>query len=59
MGKLSMEKGSQKAIKMLLLWQDSVDEDKCTYSVLAAALEKHGFQRCADRFCYTSSKSDH
>ena len=53
-GKLSTEKGSQKAIRMLLLWRDSVGEDRFTYSVLAAALEKHGFQRCAHKYCYTS-----
>ena len=58
-GRLKMEIGSKKALKMLQLWRDSVNKDNCTYSVLAAALEKHGFQRCADSFCYTSSKSDH
>ena len=53
-GIFKMEKGSQKALKMLQLWRDSLGEDDCTYSVLAAALEKHGFQRCAHKYCYTS-----
>ena len=42
----------RKALKMLQLWRDSVNEDKCTYSVLAAALEKHGLRRCAQQYCY-------
>ena len=46
----------RKALKMLQLWRDSVGEDECTYSVLAAALEKHGFQRCAHQYCYTAGK---
>ena len=54
MGMFVMLRGSRKALKMLYLWRDSVDEDRFTYSVLAAALEKHGFQRCADEYCYTS-----
>ena len=53
-GILKMKIGSKKALKMLQLWRDSVDEDDCTYSVLAAALEKYGFQRCANKYCYTS-----
>ena len=51
-GKFMMLKGSKKALRMLQLWRDSVDEDECTYSVLAAALEKQGFQRCAHQYCY-------
>ena len=51
-GEFRMLQGSRKAIKMLQLWRDSVDEDKCTYSVLAAALEKQGFQRCSHKYCY-------
>ena len=54
-GKFTMQQGSKKALKMLQLWRDNVDKDKCTYSVLAAALEKRGFQRCADEYCYTRS----
>ena len=53
-GKFTMQQGSKKALKMLQLWRDSVPKDDCTYSVLAAALEKHGFQRCAHEYCYTS-----
>ena len=56
-GIFKMEKGSKKALKMLQLWQQSVDKDDCTYSVLASALEKHGFQRCAHKYCYTVTKS--
>ena len=44
--------GRRKALKMLQLWRDSVGEDKFTYSVLAAALEKHGLRRCAHQYCY-------
>ena len=44
--------GNKKASRMLQLWRDSVSEDNCTYSVLAAALEKHGYQRCAYKYCY-------
>ena len=47
--------GSKKALKMLQLWQKNVTEDDLTYSVLAAALEKHGFRSFADEYCYTSS----
>ena len=51
-GELKMQQGSKKALRMLQLWRDSVGEDKCTYSVLAAALEKHGLRRCAHQYCY-------
>ena len=54
-GEFKMLQGSKKALKMLQLWRESVGEDKCTYSVLAAALEKHGFRRIAHIYCYTSS----
>ena len=47
-----MLQGNRKALKMLQLWRDSVGEDNCTYSVLAAALEKHGYRRCAYKYCY-------
>ena len=53
-GKFTMQQGSKKALKMLQLWRDSVNKDDCTYSALAAALKKHGFQRCADEYCCTS-----
>ena len=46
----------RKALRMLQLWRDSVSEDKCTYSVLAAALEKHGLSRCAQQYCYNIEK---
>ena len=51
-GKFMMLQGNRKALKMLQLWRDSVGEDNCTYSVLAAALEKHGYRRCAYKYCY-------
>ena len=54
-GKFTMQQGNKKAIKMLQLWQQSVDEDNFTYSVLAAALEKHGFRSSAYKYCYISS----
>ena len=47
-----MGKDSNKAMKMLHLWRDSVSEEDCTYSVLAAALEKHGFLLYAHKYCY-------
>ena len=53
-GKLIMLEGSKKAMEMLQLWRNSVDEHECTYSALAAALEKCGFERCAHEYCYTS-----
>ena len=53
-GKFIMLQGNRKALRMFQLWRDSVDEDKCTYSVLVAALEKHGFQCCAQKYCYIS-----
>ena len=52
-GKFTMLQGNKKAMKMLQLWRDSVAEDDLTYSVLAAALEKHGFLRCAHKYCYS------
>ena len=55
-GKFMMLQGSKKALRMLQLWRESVGEDKCTYFVLAAALEKHGLQGCAHQYCYTASK---
>ena len=53
-GHIKMLQGNKKALKMLQLWRESVKEDDLTYSVLAAALEKHGFGHCADKYCYTS-----
>ena len=57
-GMFAMKKGSEKAMKMLQLWQQSVDEDHFTYSVLAAALEKHGHKQAALKFCYTDASSN-
>ena len=51
-GTLMILQGRRKALRMLQLWRDSVGEDECTYSVLAAALEKHGLRRCAQQYCY-------
>ena len=51
-GVMLMGKDSNKAMKMLHLWRDSVSEDDFTYSVLAAALEKQGFLLCAQKYCY-------
>ena len=53
-GEFTMHQGSKKALKMLQLWRNSVKEDNFTYAVLAAALEKHGFGHCANKYCYTS-----
>ena len=53
-GAFMMLPGNRKAMKMLQLWRDSVNKDNFTYSVLAAALIKHGFHRCAYEYCYTS-----
>ena len=55
-GEFKMLKGSRKALKMLQLWQQSVAEDSFTYSVLAAALEKHGCRACSHKYCYTRSQ---
>ena len=42
-------------MKMLQLWQRSVTEEDCTYSALAAALEKEWIYRnCAYEYCYTT-----
>ena len=51
-GRFVMLQGGRKALRMLQLWRDSVGEHECTYSVLAAALEKHGLRCCAHQYCY-------
>ena len=51
-GTLMILQGRRKALKMLTLWRDSVGEHECTYSVLAAALEKHGLRLYAQQYCY-------
>ena len=53
-GALEMKPASEKALKMLHIWKDSVAEECLTYSTLAAALEKNGLKRCADKYCYTT-----
>ena len=53
-----MKKGSDKAMKMLQLWKQSIIRDNFTYSVLAAALEKHGHKQAAHKFCYTEASSN-
>ena len=53
-GEFKLWQGSRKAQKMLQLWQRSVTEDDCTYSVLASALEEHGHRNCAYEYCYTT-----
>ena len=54
-GEFKMLPGNRKALKMLQLWQQSVAEDSFTYSVLAAALDKHGCRAYAHKYCYISS----
>ena len=53
----SEKKRSDKAMKMLQLWKQSTIGDNFTYSVLATALEKHGHERAAHKFCYTEASS--
>ena len=53
-GIFKMLQAHQKAVRMLQLWHVYVSEDDFTYSVLAAALEKHGFHQCAQKYCYTT-----
>ena len=43
------KRGSEKAMKMLQLWKKTVSEDDFTYSALATALEKFGFQHCIQK----------
>ena len=57
-GMFKMKKGNEKAMKMLQLWQQSVDDAHFTYSVLANALEQHGHKRAALKFCYTEASSN-
>ena len=42
-------------MRMLQIWKASVAEEDLTYSKLAAALEKNGLIRCADKYCYTTA----
>lgn len=53
-GVYMMYPGHKKATRMLHLWRESCDKENFSYSVLAAALEKHGLQRCAQEYCYTT-----
>ena len=43
------KRGSEKAMKMLQLWKQSVSEDNFTYYALATALEKCTFQHCIQK----------
>ena len=52
------ELGNKKSMKMLKLWQQSIDKDHFTYSVLATALEKYGFHDAARDLCYTEASSN-
>ena len=54
----SEKKRSDKAMKMLQLWKQSITGDNFTYSVLAFALEKHGHERAAHEFCYTEASAN-
>ena len=56
-GEYKWKRGSEKAMKMLQLWKESVTEEKCTYAVLAAALEQKDLKHCADQYCYTTDVS--
>ena len=53
-GILEMATGSKKALKMLELWRQFAQPENFTFSVVAAALEKQGFWRCAHEYCYTN-----
>ena len=52
------ETGNKKAMKMLKLWQQSINKDHFTYSVLATTLEKYGFHDAAYKYCYTEASED-
>ena len=57
-GVFTISPAYKKSEKMLHLWRNyCTTEDDFTYSVLSAALEKHGLRRCALKYCYTSSIS--
>ena len=51
-GVFQMYSADKKAMKMLQLWKKSATEENFTYAVLAAALEKKGLTRCAEKYCY-------
>ena len=53
-GEIKMQPGNIKALRMLHLWKESVTEDECTYSMLAAALESEEYKKCAYEHCYTT-----
>ena len=54
-GEFKSKRGSEKAMKMLQLWKESVTEENFTYAVLATALEKKGLKRYAEQYCYTTA----
>ena len=43
------KRGSEKAMKMLQLWEQTVSEYDFTYSALATALKKCGLQHCIQK----------
>ena len=51
-GDFRMKQGSKKAMKMLQLWKQSATKENFTYAVLADALEKRGFHKVANEYCY-------
>ena len=57
-GLFAMKRGNEKAVKMLEMWQQFTSEDHFTYSVLANALKKYGFNDAAREFCYTKATSN-
>ena len=56
-GKYEMKPANMKAMKMLHLWKASVTAEEFTYAVLAAALEKYGLKRYAEKYCYITDVS--
>ena len=52
------ETGNKKAMKMLKLWQQFINKDLFTYSVLATTLKKYSFHDTAYKFCYTDASKD-
>ena len=53
-GEIKLRPGSTKALRMLHLWKESVTEEECTYSMLAAALKSEEYKKCAYEHCYTT-----
>ena len=53
----NMHPANEKAMRMLQIWKASVAEEDLTYSKLAAALEKNGLKRCANKYCYSTANA--